>query len=102
MSAASIRVANTNRNAYNEALAYHKKHALTGEYPNISLDYPKALLSIGTLIPANNPSSCPAKLEKEKMDRRFRTVYMRAPLLKKKNKKAPDIGLSLSPLFFVL
>lgn len=49
-------VANTNRNAYNEALAYHKKHALTGEYPNISLDYPKALLSIGTLIPANNPS----------------------------------------------
>lgn len=49
-------VIGTDRNTYNEALSYHKKHALKGEYPEISLDYPKAMLSKGPLPFALNPS----------------------------------------------
>ncbi|WP_316746865.1 DUF6266 family protein [Pedobacter gandavensis] len=48
-------VIGTDRNTYNEALSYNKKHALTGEYPNISIDYPKAMLSKGSLRPADQP-----------------------------------------------
>lgn len=49
-------VIGTNRNTYNEALSFNKKHALKGEYPNISMDYPKAMLSKGNLPPAEKPS----------------------------------------------
>jgi hypothetical protein len=41
--------AGTNRNAYNEAVSYNKMNALQGEYPNISIDYSKILLSKGDL-----------------------------------------------------
>lgn len=43
-------------NSFNLATAYTKKHALQGEYPNISVDYNKLLLSSGTL-PASNEIS---------------------------------------------
>lgn len=39
----------TPQNAHNLATSYHKKHALTGEYPNIKVDYSKVVLSKGTL-----------------------------------------------------
>jgi hypothetical protein len=48
-----LAVAGTDRNEYNEAVSYNKKNALQGVYPNISLDYTKVLMSMGTL-----PCSC--------------------------------------------
>ncbi|HMI02180.1 MAG TPA: DUF6266 family protein [Pedobacter sp.] len=49
-------VEDTDRSAYNEAVSYHKKHALQGVYPNISMDYSKAMLSKGNLPPAVSPA----------------------------------------------
>jgi hypothetical protein len=43
----------TVRNAHNLATSYIKKHAIKGEYPNLSVDYPKVILSNGTLPGAN-------------------------------------------------
>ncbi|WP_316841992.1 DUF6266 family protein [Pedobacter gandavensis] len=42
----------TDRNFYNEAVSYNKKHAVQGVYPNITMDYTKALVSMGNLLPA--------------------------------------------------
>lgn len=39
----------TPQNAHNLATSYHKKHALTGVYPDIKVDYSKVLLSQGVL-----------------------------------------------------
>ena len=39
----------TMKSAFNAALSYHHKEALTGVYPALRLDYPKALISIGNL-----------------------------------------------------
>jgi hypothetical protein len=50
-----LAVAGTDRNEYNEAVSYNKKNALQGEYPNISLDYTKVLMSMGMLPVAVNP-----------------------------------------------
>lgn len=47
--------AGTNRNAYNEAVSYNKMNALQGEYPNISMDYSKVLVSKGKLPVAKKP-----------------------------------------------
>ena len=47
--------AGTNRNAYNEAVSYNKMNALQGEYPNISMDYSKVLVSKGSLPVAKQP-----------------------------------------------
>jgi hypothetical protein len=47
-------VAGTTKNPYNEAVSYNKKHALQGDYPEISIDYSKALVSMGELSPALN------------------------------------------------
>jgi hypothetical protein len=44
----------TVRNAHNLATSYIKKHALKGEYPNISIDYSKVILSNGNLPGAND------------------------------------------------
>lgn len=44
----------TPQNAHNLATAYHKKHALTGVYPDIKIDYSKVLLSQGTLSAADD------------------------------------------------
>ena len=41
------------KNPHNLATSYNKKHALTGEYPNIQVDYAKAILSTGQLESAN-------------------------------------------------
>ncbi len=49
-----LAVAGTLKNPHNEALSYNKKFAMQGEYPNISMDYPKALVSMGDLEPAEN------------------------------------------------
>ncbi|WP_316751796.1 DUF6266 family protein [Pedobacter gandavensis] len=43
----------TDRNFYNEAVSYNKKFAIQGEYPNISMDYTKALVSMGSLLKAD-------------------------------------------------
>ena len=51
-----LAVAGTDKNEYNEAVSYNKKNALQGEYPNISLDYSKVLMSMGRLPVAVNPS----------------------------------------------
>ncbi|SHE76176.1 GNAT family N-acetyltransferase [Pedobacter caeni] len=51
-----LAVVGTDRNEYNEAVSYNKKNALQGEYPNISLDYSKVLMSMGTLPVAVNAS----------------------------------------------
>ncbi|SHH03537.1 DUF6266 family protein [Pedobacter caeni] len=51
-----LAVVGTYKNEYNEAVSYNKKNALQGEYPNISLDYTKVLMSMGTLPVAVNPS----------------------------------------------
>ena len=51
-----LAVAGTDRNEYNEAVSYNKKNAVQGEYPNISLDYTKVLMSMGTLPGAINPT----------------------------------------------
>ena len=40
---------------HNVALSYNIKKAITGEYPNLSVDYSKAMVSMGTLTPAINP-----------------------------------------------
>ncbi|MCX2454300.1 DUF6266 family protein [Pedobacter sp. PLR] len=45
--------AGTDKNFYNEAVSYNKKHAVQGEYPNISMDYTKALVSMGSLLKAD-------------------------------------------------
>jgi hypothetical protein len=50
-----LAVAGTDKNEYNEAVSYNKKNALQGVYPNISLDYSKVLMSMGTLPVAVNP-----------------------------------------------
>lgn len=44
----------TPQNAHNLATSYHKKHALTGVYPDIKVDYTKVLLSQGTLDAADD------------------------------------------------
>lgn len=49
-----LEVAGTTSNAYNGAVAYNFKHALQGEFPEISVDYSKALLSKGDLPAALN------------------------------------------------
>ncbi|WP_316838869.1 DUF6266 family protein [Pedobacter gandavensis] len=49
-----LKVLGTDRNYYNEAVSYNKKHAITGEYPNASMDYSKAMLSMGSLLKAEN------------------------------------------------
>jgi len=49
-------VEDTDRNPYNEAVSYNKKYALQGVYPNISMDYSKAMVSQGDLPPAQSPA----------------------------------------------
>lgn len=48
-------VEDTDRNPYNEAVSFNKKYALQGVYPNISMDYGKAMVSKGDLPPAVSP-----------------------------------------------
>ena len=50
----------TVRNAHNLATSYIKKQALKGEYPNISVDYSKVILSNGSL-----PGAADLKIEKK-------------------------------------
>ncbi|AOM80183.1 GNAT family N-acetyltransferase [Pedobacter steynii] len=50
-----LAIAGTDKNEYNEAVSYNKLNALQGEYPNISLDYTKVLVSMGDLPVAVNP-----------------------------------------------
>ncbi len=41
----------------NSAYAYNYEHALTGNYPDYSLNYSKVLVSSGQLLPAANPTA---------------------------------------------
>jgi len=49
-------VAGTDRNAYNEAFSVNKRHALQGEYPDVSVDHSKAVVSMGDLPVATDLS----------------------------------------------
>ncbi|WP_285060087.1 DUF6266 family protein [Pedobacter ginsengisoli] len=49
-------VEDTDRNPYNEAVSFNKKYALQGAYPNINMDYSKAMVSKGDLPPALSPA----------------------------------------------
>lgn len=49
-------VAGTDKQPYNEAVSYNKKNAIIGEYPHQQIDYRKALISIGDLPAAVNPT----------------------------------------------
>jgi hypothetical protein len=49
-----IEARGTVRNQHNLATSYNKKQALKGEYPNISVDYSKVVLSYGDLENAEN------------------------------------------------
>ena len=44
----------TVKNPHNLATSYNKKHALTGQYPDIKVDYSKVILSKGSLEMAND------------------------------------------------
>jgi len=46
----------TTKNYYNLAIAYNKKMAMKGEYPNVEIDYPFMRISEGNLMPAVNPT----------------------------------------------
>ena len=45
--------AGTDQNFYNAAVSYNKKHAVQGVYPNLSMDYTKELISMGSLLKAD-------------------------------------------------
>lgn len=45
------------KNYYNLAIAYNKKDALKGYYPDIEIDCPNVILSEGELLPAENPEA---------------------------------------------
>lgn len=47
----------TIKNYHNLATAYNRKYALKGVFPNIEIDYPQAMLSMGDLLPAINPAA---------------------------------------------
>jgi hypothetical protein len=49
-------VAGTTKNQYNAAVSYHTKHATAGVYPNIIMDYSKAMISQGALEPVMAPT----------------------------------------------
>lgn len=52
----SFAVEGSTKNPYNEALSYNKKNALQGQYPDITLDYTKAMVSTGLLEPPFFPT----------------------------------------------
>lgn len=54
-----IEAAGTTKNPHNLAVSYNKKNALQGEFPNLSIDYSKVVLSKGSLDAAED-----LKLEK--------------------------------------
>ena len=43
--------------AFNSAMSYNLKNALTGDYPDYTIDYTKALVSRGSLAGALNPAA---------------------------------------------
>ena len=43
--------------AFNSAMSYNVKNAITGEYPNYSMDFSQALVSRGSLAGALNPAA---------------------------------------------
>lgn len=45
-----------NMSAFNAAMSYNKKYAITGSYPDLKIDYEKLLVSKGLLITPTNPS----------------------------------------------
>ena len=52
----SFAVERTGRYPHNMAVSCNVKNAMTGEYPNIEIDYSKALVSMGKLPTAINPN----------------------------------------------
>jgi hypothetical protein len=50
-----LEVAGTDKNQHNAAISYNVKNATQGAYPDIKMDYSKALVSKGTLEPVINP-----------------------------------------------
>lgn len=59
------------KTAFNAATAYHYHNAITGEYPDIVMDFTKVMVSRGNLTGAYNAgaaSSTPAKIQLSWMD----------------------------------
>ncbi|ACU05046.1 DUF6266 family protein [Pedobacter heparinus] len=52
-----LEVQGTDKNPHNAAVSYNVKNALQGQYPDITLDYSKVLLSKGILEPAILPEA---------------------------------------------
>ncbi|SMC44921.1 DUF6266 family protein [Pedobacter africanus] len=52
-----LEAAGTDKNPHNIATAYNVKHALQGEYPNISIDYSRVMVSMGALPSALTPAA---------------------------------------------
>lgn len=52
-----LEVAGTYINQHNAAISYNTKNATQGQYPNISMDYSKVLVSKGNLEPAIKPQA---------------------------------------------
>lgn len=52
-----LEVQGTDKNPHNAAVSYNAKNAIQGQYPDITLDYSKVLLSKGILEPAIMPAA---------------------------------------------
>ncbi|WEK20349.1 MAG: DUF6266 family protein [Candidatus Pedobacter colombiensis] len=50
------KAAGTKKNYHNLAVSYNKPHALKGFYPDVEVDYPKVVISIGDLPQPINPT----------------------------------------------
>lgn len=57
----SYRTMTQNRTAFNAAMSYLLRHAITGEAPDLKVDYERALVARGTLMPAFNPAASVAE-----------------------------------------
>ena len=53
----SIEKLGTPKNAYNIAMGLNINEIVTGEYPALTIDYSKVILSAGVLKPAQNPAA---------------------------------------------
>jgi hypothetical protein len=63
------------KSAFNAATSYHYKNAIMGEYPDVSMDYSKVMMSKGNLRGADNAlasSSAATKLNLSWTDKRTR------------------------------
>lgn len=51
----SIAARGTTKNAFNLAVAFNRNNMFKGSYPDLEIEYPLLMLSMGNLTPAQNP-----------------------------------------------